>query len=189
VRKQTDLQLRAFHRCLTADSNVTLANIQPRKRDGEISRRYHLVAPHVTNEIITVSNQEVQRHCTIEVDGTVGDIEGQPLLEAAANEKRRRTRQRSVHPRQLLLILLNLSLKRSPPAQRKRTWHRYSADVIICRGTPGTQSNTTRFHFSHVEPSSNSHDDDTHCLRCPLVLEEEARQLIVIARFKPNRLT
>ncbi len=92
---ETDLDLGHYERFVDMDltrlSNVTTGQVYGevirKERDGD----YYLgqtvqVIPHITNEIKDRIRQCADYHdaeiCIVEIGGTVGDIEGQPFLEA-----------------------------------------------------------------------------------------------------------
>ncbi|MES0329601.1 MAG: CTP synthase, partial [Dehalococcoidales bacterium] len=91
---ETDLDLGNYERFidmeLTADSNVTSGQIYStvigKERRGEFLGGTIQVVPHVTTEIKkrfkSLAENSQADVVVVEVGGTVGDIEGQPFLEA-----------------------------------------------------------------------------------------------------------
>ena len=92
---ETDLDLGHYERFVD-ESFSTLSSVTTGQVYGEVIRKeraggYYLgatiqVIPHITNEIKDRIRKCAQHHeadvCIVEVGGTVGDIEGQPFLEA-----------------------------------------------------------------------------------------------------------
>jgi CTP synthase len=97
---ETDLDLGHYERFidenLTQASNVTAgqvyAEIIARERRGDFLGGTIQVIPHITNEIkrriALVDEQSGAEVVIVEVGGTVGDIEGQPFLEALRQMRR-----------------------------------------------------------------------------------------------------
>ncbi len=90
---ETDLDLGHYERFtnspLTRDSNYTTGQIYlsviEKERRGEFLGKTVQVIPHITNEIKNCIHKLAAGDCDVvitEIGGTVGDIEGQPFLEA-----------------------------------------------------------------------------------------------------------
>jgi len=92
---ETDLDLGHYERFidepLTADSNITTGSIYDTVISNERDGDYYLgktvqVIPHITDEIKSRIRRAAKHNdaevCITEIGGTVGDIEGQPFLEA-----------------------------------------------------------------------------------------------------------
>jgi len=90
---ETDLDLGHYERftgdCMTRESNFTMGQIYStiisRERHGDFLGKTVQVVPHVTEEIKNCIRKLVQPSVDVvvtEVGGTVGDIEGSPMLEA-----------------------------------------------------------------------------------------------------------
>ncbi|MBI3911005.1 MAG: CTP synthase [Armatimonadetes bacterium] len=148
-RAETDLDLGHYERFvdvnLTRMSNVTTglvyAAVIEKERRGEYLGGTVQVIPHITNEIksriralAVESNPDV---LIIEVGGTVGDIEGQPFLEAI------RQFRKDVGPGHVLYVHVTLVPAVSPwgEVKTKPTQHSVMAlremgiqpDVLVCR--------------------------------------------------------
>ena len=90
---ETDLDLGHYERfidlSLSQDNNVTAGQVYSavidRERKGEYLGRTIQVVPHITGEIKERIHRLAKNHDVVitEIGGTVGDIEGQPFLEAA----------------------------------------------------------------------------------------------------------
>jgi len=90
---ETDLDLGHYERfidlSLTQDNNVTAGQVYSavidRERKGAYLGRTIQVVPHITGEIKDRIRKLARGHDVVitEIGGTVGDIEGQPFLEAA----------------------------------------------------------------------------------------------------------
>jgi len=146
---ETDLDLGNYERFmdvnLTADSNVTSGQIYSaviaRERRGDFLGGTIQVVPHVTTEIKERFKKLAQSSqaevILIEVGGTVGDIEGQPFLEAI------RQMRKDVGPENVIYIHVTYLpyLSTTQELKTKPTQHSVNElrrigiqpDVIVCR--------------------------------------------------------
>ena len=146
---ETDLDLGNYERfidiSLTAESNVTSGQIYStviaKERRGDFLGGTIQVVPHVTNEIkqrfkrlAESSNAEV---ILVEVGGTVGDIEGQPFLEAIRQMRKDVGRENVLYVHVTLLPYLGSTqeLKTKPTQHSVNELRRIGIqpDIIICR--------------------------------------------------------
>jgi CTP synthase len=146
---ETDLDLGHYERFidvnLSRDSNVTTGQIYSsvisQERRGDYLGGTIQVIPHVTNEIqarvrrlAESSNVEV---IIAEVGGTVGDIEGQPFLEAIRQLHREIDSDNAVYIHVTLLPYINSTkeLKTKPTQHSVKELQRLGIhpDVIVCR--------------------------------------------------------
>jgi CTP synthase len=146
---ETDLDLGHYERFidvnLSRDSNVTTGQIYAavisQERRGDYLGGTIQVIPHVTNEIKTrvrrladSSNVEI---IICEVGGTVGDIEGQPFLEAIRQLHRDLGSDNAVYIHVTLLPYINSTkeLKTKPTQHSVKELQRLGIhpDVIVCR--------------------------------------------------------
>jgi len=146
---ETDLDLGNYERFidvnLTADSNVTSGQIYSavitKERRGDFLGGTIQVVPHLTNEIkerfkklAETSKAEV---VLVEVGGTVGDIEGQPFLEAIRQMRNDAGRDNVFYIHVTLLPYLGTTqeLKTKPTQHSVNELRRIGIqpDVIICR--------------------------------------------------------
>ena len=146
---ETDLDLGHYERFidvnLTADSNVTSGQIYSaviaRERRGDFLGGTIQVVPHVTNEIKERFKQLAQKSqaevVIVEVGGTVGDIEGQPFLEAIRQMRNDVGRDNVlyVHVTFLPYLTSTQELKTKPTQHSVNELRRMGIqpDVIICR--------------------------------------------------------
>ena len=146
---ETDLDLGHYERFLDADltqsSSVTTGQIYQsvlaKERRGDFLGGTIQPIPHVTNEIkarIRGLRQESQADVIIvEVGGTVGDIEGQPFLEAIRQMRKEEGRDDtlSIHVTLLPYIGATGELKTKPSQHSVRELRSMGIqpDVIICR--------------------------------------------------------
>jgi len=146
---ETDLDLGNYERfidvSLTADSNVTSGQIYStvinRERRGDFLGGTIQVIPHVTAEIKERFKQLAQKSqadvVLVEVGGTVGDIEGQPFLEAARQMRNDVGRDNVLYVHVTLLPYLNSTkeLKTKPTQHSVNELRRMGIqpDIIICR--------------------------------------------------------
>jgi len=146
---ETDLDLGHYERFigvdLTSASNVTSGQIYSAviagERRGDFLGGTIQVVPHVTNEIkrrirlvSEVSRADV---VIVEVGGTVGDIEGQPFLEAIRQMRKEEGRDNVlyVHVTYLPFISTTAELKTKPTQHSVNELRRIGIqpDMILCR--------------------------------------------------------
>ncbi len=146
---ETDLDLGNYERFidvnLTAESNVTSGQIYStviaKERRGDFLGGTIQVVPHVTTEIKArfknLAEQSQAEVVIIEVGGTVGDIEGQPFLEAIRQMRNDVGRDNVLYVHVTLLPYLTSSqeLKTKPTQHSVNELRRtgIQPDIIICR--------------------------------------------------------
>jgi len=146
---ETDLDLGNYERFidveLTADSNVTSGQIYSaviaKERRGDFLGGTIQVVPHVTTEIkkrfIRLAEKSKADVVIIEVGGTVGDIEGQPFLEAIRQMRNDVGRDNVLYIHVTLLPYINTTkeLKTKPTQHSVNELRRIGIqpDIIICR--------------------------------------------------------
>ncbi len=146
---ETDLDLGNYERFidteLTADSNVTSGQIYSaviaKERRGDFLGGTIQVVPHVTTEIKKRFRRLAEKSgadvVIIEVGGTVGDIEGQPFLEAIRQMRNDVGRDNVLYIHVTLLPYIGCTkeLKTKPTQHSVNELRRIGIqpDVIICR--------------------------------------------------------
>ena len=146
---ETDLDLGNYERFidveLTANSNVTTGQIYSaviaKERRGDFLGGTIQVVPHVTTEIKERFKKLAQKSqadvVIIEVGGTVGDIEGQPFLEAIRQMRKDVGRDSVLYIHVTLLPYINSTqeLKTKPTQHSVNELRRIGIqpDIIICR--------------------------------------------------------
>ncbi|UCB42030.1 MAG: CTP synthase [Dehalococcoidales bacterium] len=146
---ETDLDLGNYERFVdintTADSNVTSGQIYSaviaKERRGGFLGGTIQVVPHVTGAIkeqfMRLAEQSQADVVIIEVGGTVGDIEGQPFLEAIRQMRNDVGRDNVLYVHVTLLPYLNSTkeLKTKPTQHSVNELRRIGIqpDIIICR--------------------------------------------------------
>ncbi|HEY8491409.1 MAG TPA: CTP synthase [Dehalococcoidia bacterium] len=146
---ETDLDLGHYERFLdqdlTRESSVTTGQIHQaviaRERRGDYLGRTIQTVPHVTNEIKArirdVGRVSAADVVIVEVGGTVGDIEGQPFLEAIRQLRKEEDREDtlSIHVTYLPYIAATRELKTKPTQHSVRDLRSMGIqpDVIVCR--------------------------------------------------------
>jgi len=146
---ETDLDLGNYERFIdvdvTQESNVTSGQIYSavisRERRGDFLGGTIQVVPHVTSEIKLRFRQLAEKTgadvILIEVGGTVGDIEGQPFLEAIRQMRKDVGRDNVLDVHVTLLPYLNSTkeLKTKPTQHSVNELRRIGIqpDIIICR--------------------------------------------------------
>jgi CTP synthase len=146
---ETDLDLGNYERFidveLTSDSNITSGQIYSsviaKERRGDFLGGTIQVVPHLTGEIKQrfkqLSEQSQADVIIVEVGGTVGDIEGQPFLEAIRQMRKDVGRDNVLYIHVTLLPHINSTkeLKTKPTQHSVNELRRIGIqpDVIICR--------------------------------------------------------
>src|SRR3989304_2053691 len=146
---ETDLDLGNYERFidinLTAESNVTSGQIYSaviaKERRGDFLGGTIQVVPHVTTEIKQrfkkLAEKSQAEVVVIEVGGTVGDIEGQPFLEAIRQMRNDAGRENVlyIHVTLLPYLATTQELKTKPTQHSVNELRRIGIqpDVIICR--------------------------------------------------------
>jgi CTP synthase len=146
---ETDLDLGNYERFidteLTADSNVTSGQIYnaviTKERRGDFLGGTIQVVPHVTTEIKErfkrLAEKSQAEVVLIEVGGTVGDIEGQPFLEAIRQMRNDVGRDNVlyIHVTLLPYLATTQELKTKPTQHSVNELRRIGIqpDIIICR--------------------------------------------------------
>jgi len=196
---ETDLDLGNYERFidinLTAESNVTSGQIYStvitKERRGDFLGGTIQVVPHVTTEIKERFRKLAQKSqaemIIIEVGGTVGDIEGQPFLEAIRQMRNDVGRDNVLYIHVTLLPYLTSTqeLKTKPTQHSVNELRRIGIqpDIIICRSdypiSEGIRDKISLFCDVSQEAVIPLPTVDT-IYEVPLILEEEGLgQLIV----------
>ncbi len=196
---ETDLDLGNYERFidvnLTAESNVTSGQIYSaviaKERRGDFLGGTIQVVPHVTTEIKErfkgLAEKSQAEVVIVEVGGTVGDIEGQPFLEAIRQMRNDVGRGNVLYVHVTLLPYLTSTqeLKTKPTQHSVNELRRMGIqpDIIICRGdypiSEGIRSKISL--FCDVEHQAVIPLPTVPTIyEVPLILEEEGLgQLIV----------
>ncbi len=146
---ECDLDLGTYERFidenLTRASNVTsgqvYAEVIARERRGDYLGKTIQVIPHITNEIKKRFGQVAQLSgaevVIVEVGGTVGDIEGQPFLEAIRQMRKDLGRENTLYIHVTLLAYIGSTgeLKTKPTQHSVKELRSIGIqpDVIVCR--------------------------------------------------------
>ncbi len=199
---ETDLDLGNYERFIDVDlaceSNVTSGQIYSavisKERHGDFLGGTIQVVPHLTNEIKDrfkkLADKSRADVIIIEVGGTVGDIEGQPFLEAIRQMRNDAGRDNVLYVHVTFLPYLSSTQEvKSKPTQHSVNELRrigIQPDVIICRSDypipPGVSDKIAL--FCDVErraviplPTVSS------IYQVPLVLEEEGLGELIVNRL------
>jgi CTP synthase len=199
---ETDLDLGNYERFidvnLTAESNVTSGQIYSaviaKERQGDFLGGTIQVVPHVTTEIKERFKRLAQKSkaevVIIEVGGTVGDIEGQPFLEAARQMRNDVGRDNVLYIHVTLLPYLTSTqeLKTKPTQHSVNELRRIGIqpDIIICRSdypiSEGIRDKISLFCDVDRKAVIPLPTVDT-IYEVPLVLEEEGLGQLVIDKL------
>ena len=144
---ETDLDLGHYERfmdlSLSQDNNVTAGQVYlaviERERKGAYLGRTIQVVPHITSEIKDRIRKLAESHDVVitEIGGTVGDIEGQPFLEAARQFALEEGRQNVIY----VHLTLVPYIKTAGEYKTKPTQHSVrelldlgiQPDIVMCR--------------------------------------------------------
>jgi CTP synthase len=202
---ETDLDLGNYERFidinLTADSNVTSGQIYSaviaKERRGEFLGGTIQVVPHVTTEIKERFKQLAQKSqaevIIIEVGGTVGDIEGQPFLEAIRQMRNDVGRDNVLYVHTTLLPYLTSTqeLKTKPTQHSVNELRRIGIqpDIIICRSDyPISEGIRNKISlFCDVDRQAVIPLPTVSTIyEVPLVLEEEGLGELIVDKLSLN---
>ena len=202
---ETDLDLGNYERFLdinlTAESNITSGQIYSaviaKERRGDFLGGTIQVVPHVTTEIKERFKQIAENSqaevIIIEVGGTVGDIEGQPFLEAIRQMRNDVGRENVLYIHVTLLPHLNSTqeLKTKPTQHSVNELRRIGIqpDIIICRSdypiSKGVKDKISLFcdvERQAVIPLPTA----PTIYEVPLVLEEEGLGQLIVDKLGLN---
>jgi CTP synthase len=202
---ETDLDLGNYERFidvnLTADSSVTSGQIYSsviaKERRGDFLGGTIQVVPHVTSEIKERFKRLAEKSkadvVIIEVGGTVGDIEGQPFLEAIRQMRNEVGRDNVLYVHVTLLPYLNSTqeLKTKPTQHSVNELRRIGIqpDIIVCRSdypiSEGTRAKISL--FCDVEKDAVIPLTTVSTIyEVPLVLEAEGLGRLITEKLKIN---
>jgi len=200
---ETDLDLGHYERFigveLTQASNVTsgqvYSSIIAQERRGDFLGGTIQVVPHVTNEIkrrirevVEISRADLM---LVEVGGTVGDIEGQPFLEAIRQMRKDEGRDNVlyIHVTFLPHIAATDELKTKPTQHSVNELRRIGIqpDVILCRSdkeiSEGIKDKISLFCDVDKEAVISLVTSET-IYEVPLVLEDAGLGELVVSRLE-----
>ncbi len=199
---ETDLDLGNYERFidmeLTADSNVTSGQIYStvigKERRGEFLGGTIQVVPHVTGEIKmrfkNLAESSKADVIVVEVGGTVGDIEGQPFLEAIRQMRNDAGRDNVLYIHVTLLPYINSTqeLKTKPTQHSVNELRRIGIqpDIIICRSDyPISESIRDKISlFCDVQPEAVIFLPTVDTIyEVPLIPEEEGLGDLIVSKL------
>ncbi len=202
---ETDLDLGNYERFidveLTAESNVTSGQIYSaviaKERKGDYLGGTIQVVPHVTTELKNrfklLAEKSRADVVIIEVGGTVGDIEGQPFLEAIRQMRKDTGRDNVLYVHVTLLPYLSSTqeLKTKPTQHSVNELRRIGIqpDVIICRSDyPVQESIRNKLSlFCDVDREAVIPLTTVDTIyEVPLVLEEEGLGQLIVDKLSLN---
>jgi CTP synthase len=202
---ETDLDLGNYERFIdvnmTADSSVTSGQIYSsviaKERRGDFLGGTIQVVPHVTTEIKERFKRLAEKSkadvCIIEVGGTVGDIEGQPFLEAIRQMRNEVGRDNILYVHVTLLPYLNSTheIKTKPTQHSVNELRRIGIqpDIIVCRSDyPISEEIRNKISlFCDVEKDAVIPLTTVSTIyEVPLVLEAEGLGRLITEKLKIN---
>jgi CTP synthase len=199
---ETDLDLGHYERFidveLTRNSNVTSGDIYSsviaKERRGDFLGGTTQVVPHVTNEIKgrmhALAEETRAQVILVEVGGTVGDIEGQPFLEAIRQMRNEIGRDNVLyfHVTYLPYIYATQELKTKPTQHSVKELRSIGIqpDVVMCRSDYAVQEETKAkiALFCDVPVSAVIPLETTaNIYEVPVTLEEAGLGDLIVDRF------
>jgi len=202
---ETDLDLGHYERFLDVDlsgeSNITTGKVYEsvinRERKGDYLGSCVQIIPHITDQIKSMIRQIAQNSSAqvvlVELGGTVGDIEGQPFLEAL-----RQLRNEEGHDNVMFVHVTYVPyLRAAGEFKTKPTQHStkelrsmgINPDMIICRSElPITQPLKNKIaHFCDVEKEAVINAPDVSSIyEVPLILNQEKVGEYIVNRIRIN---
>jgi CTP synthase len=200
---ETDLDLGHYERFLDVDlsgeSNITTGKVYEavinRERKGDYLGSCVQIIPHITDQIKFMIRQITQNSSAqvvlVELGGTVGDIEGQPFLEAL-----RQLRNEEGHDNVMFVHVTYVPyLRAAGEFKTKPTQHStkelrsmgINPDMIICRSElPISQPLKNKIaHFCDVEKKAVINAPDVSSIyEVPLILNQEKVGEYILNRIK-----
>lgn len=173
---------------ITRDHNITTGKIYltvlERERKGEYLGETVQIIPHVTDvikeqleNIARLKNPEV---LLVEIGGTVGDIEGMPILEALRQMRMEQGKDNVIFVHVTLVPVLDaVGEQKTKPTQHSVKELRslgITPDLIVCRSQEPLKEDTRAkiSLFSDVgKPDVISNHDVSYVYEVPLVMEEQ----------------
>jgi len=199
---ETDLDLGNYERFidinLTAESNVTSGQIYSsvinKERRGDFLGGTIQVVPHVTTEIKEQFNKLAEKSqaevIIIEIGGTVGDIEGQPFLEAIRQMRNDVGRDNVlyIHVTFLPYLTSTQELKTKPTQHSVNELRRIGIqpDIIICRSDypiSGEISDKISLFCDVVKEAVIPLPTVDTIYEVPLILEEEELDQLIVDKL------
>jgi CTP synthase len=202
---ETDLDLGHYERFLgqptSQANNVTTGRVYQevisKEREGAYLGKTVQVVPHITDEIkhwmLKLGETGDYDVVITEIGGTVGDIEGQPYLEAI------RQLRNELGPRNTMISHLTLipylraagELKTKPTQHsvKEMLAHGLQPDAIICRSERPIDADVRRkiSLFCNVEEEAVIQMLDAESIyEVPLLLKDEGMGELVVDRFYPD---
>lgn len=200
---ETDLDLGHYERFididLTESSNVTAgqiySNVIARERRGEFLGGTIQSVPHVTDAIkqciVRIAEESGSSVVVVEVGGTVGDIEGQPFLEAIRQMRNEVGRDNVFYVHLTLLPYISATgeLKTKPTQHSVRELRSMGIqpDAIICRSEHPVSDEIKDKIAVHCDVSRRSVialPTAETVYEVPLMLEEEGLGALIVDRLE-----
>ena len=203
---ETDLDLGHYERFVDINlsrlSNVTTGQIYgaviAKERHGDYLGNTVQVIPHITDEIKlrirSLAEQDAAEVAIVEIGGTVGDIEGQPFLEAIREMKA------DLGEDNVMYVHVTLIPYMGPAAESKTKPTQHSVrelrnigikpDVLVCRARRALTADMKAkiSLFCDVGKEAVIENLDVGCIYdVPLILEQQGFAELVVGRLKlPN---
>ena len=199
---ETDLDLGHYERFvdinLTRLSNVTTGQVYgaviAKERHGDYLGNTVQVIPHITDEIKqrirSVAEHDAADVAIVEIGGTVGDIEGQPFLEAIREMKA------DLGEKNVMYVHVTLIPFLGPAAESKTKPTQHSVrelrnigirpDVLVCRARrPLTAEMKAKISlFCDVDKDAVIENLDAECIyEIPLILERQGLPELIMDRM------
>lgn len=196
---ETDLDLGHYERFidinLSKSANLTSGKVYWKilneERAGIYGGQTIQVIPHITNEIKSfISSTPDADVCIVEIGGTIGDIEGQPFIEAIRQFAMEAGRENCV----FIHVTLVPYIKASQELKTKPTQHSVKEllsmgirpDILVCRTDFPLDAHLRKkiAHFCNVDTDCVIENTDCNILyEVPIMMQKEGLDRVVIKKL------
>jgi CTP synthase len=199
---ECDLDLGHYERflneSLTKDNNVTTGQIYysviSKERRGEYLGKTVQVIPHITDEIKSRIRQLARKNdvdvVITEIGGTVGDIEGQPFLEAARQMRLDHGKENTLYIHLTLVPFIEATREfKTKPTQhsvRELRTIGIQPDILLCRSDSWLTSDERKkiSLFCNVPLNSVIDAIDVECIyEIPLIFHQQKLDQTILAEL------
>jgi CTP synthase len=199
---ECDLDLGHYERflneSLTKDNNVTTGQIYysviSKERRGEYLGKTVQVIPHITDEIKSRIRQLARKNdvdvVITEIGGTVGDIEGQPFLEAARQMRLDHGKENTLYIHLTLVPFIEATREfKTKPTQhsvRELRTIGIQPDILLCRSVSWLTSDERKkiSLFCNVPLNSVIDAIDVECIyEIPLIFHQQKLDQTILAEL------
>lgn len=199
---ECDLDLGHYERflndSLTRDNNITTGQIYysviTKERQGEYLGKTVQVVPHITDEIksriMKITSENRVDIVITEIGGTVGDIEGQPFLEAARQMRLEQGKNNTLYIHLTLVPFIKTTREfKTKPTQhsvRELLGRGIQPDILLCRTDSwlGDDERRKISLFCNIPINAVIDAVDVECIyEIPLIFHQQKLDQMILANF------